>query len=389
MAPAHDVVIVGAGLLGLAAARSVGERGRDFVVLERAAIGHPGAGSKGSCRVFRLGYPEPDYVTAARHAGELWRELEAQASRRILTPAPHLTFGQDMAAVHDAMRRSGAPCELLGADAAAEQFPEIRTGGPALLEPESGVLAADAALAALAAAAGLVDPADPAGRTGPEGARLRTGVTVTGIRDDGRQVAVQTTAGVVTGRTVVVTAGPATADVLSGSLTVPTTPTLEQVAYFEPAGPPRPAPIFIRHGDPSPYGLPVPGSDRYKIGIHRSGPVAGPDFGDQSPDPVLLAELAEVASRYLPGYRPDPVATERCVYDNSPDEDFIVDRVGNVVLGCGTSGHGFKFGPLFGEWLAALALDGPGASLAGGDAAGLRERFSARRVRTGSAPGTG
>jgi sarcosine oxidase len=63
-----------------------------------------------------------------------------------------------------------------------------------------------------------------------------------------------------------------------------------------------------------------------------------------------------VAQRYLPGYDPEPVATERCIYDNTPDEDFIVDRVGNVVVGCGTSGHGFKFGPLFGEWLAALAF---------------------------------
>ena len=52
---------------------------------------------------------------------------------------------------------------------------------------------------------------------------------------------------------------------------------------------------------------------------------------------------------------PDLVRTERCVYDNSPDEDFIVDRVGRIVIGSGTSGHGFKFGPLLGEWLADLA----------------------------------
>jgi glycine/D-amino acid oxidase-like deaminating enzyme len=49
------------------------------------------------------------------------------------------------------------------------------------------------------------------------------------------------------------------------------------------------------------------------------------------------------------------VATERCVYDNSADTDFVLDRVGNVVVGCGTSGHGFKFGPLLGELLADLA----------------------------------
>ena len=49
------------------------------------------------------------------------------------------------------------------------------------------------------------------------------------------------------------------------------------------------------------------------------------------------------------------MATERCVYDNSADTDFVLDRIGSVVVGCGTSGHGFKFGPLLGQVLADLA----------------------------------
>jgi len=64
------------------------------------------------------------------------------------------------------------------------------------------------------------------------------------------------------------------------------------------------------------------------------------------------------------------VGTERCIYDNSPDEDFIVDRVGRIVIGSGTSGHGFKFGPLLGEWLADLAT---------GRGAGPPARFSLGR----------
>jgi sarcosine oxidase len=50
------------------------------------------------------------------------------------------------------------------------------------------------------------------------------------------------------------------------------------------------------------------------------------------------------------------VRAERCVYDSTPDEGFVIDRSGQVVAGCGTSGHGFKFGPLLGGWLAGLAL---------------------------------
>jgi sarcosine oxidase len=371
MAPVHDVAIVGAGLLGLAAARAVAAQGRDFVVLEQAAIGHDKGGSKGSCRIFRLGYPEPEYVAAARQARELWHALEAETGRQILLPAPHLTFGPQLDAVHDAMREAGAGCELLSAADVAERFPEIRVGGPALLETESCVTAADEALAALASAAGLVDPADPAGHSGPSGARLRTGIRVTGVADDGRQVTLQTSADPVTARLAILATGAWTAGLLAGRVPMAAEPRLEQVAYLARAGappPPEPAPsaasappapptpIFICYGDPSPYGLPVPGSGLYKIGIHQSGVLTDPDAQTADPDPAMLARLTEVAQRYLPGYVPEPVATERCIYDNTPDEDFIVDRVGNVVVGCGTSGHGFKFGPLFGEWLAALAF---------------------------------
>ncbi len=375
MAPLHDVAIVGAGLLGLAAARAAARRDRDFVVLEQAQIGHEGAGSKGSCRIFRLGYPQADYVTAAGQARELWHELEAETGRQILLPTPHITFGPQLAVVHDAMREAGAPCSLLSAEEAAARFPDIQAGGPVLLEPESCVIAADQALLALASSAGLIEPGsqtsatgraavDPALRSWLSGARLRTGVRVTSVADDGRQVTLQTSEGTIAARVAIITAGPWTAGLLAGHQPVPSSPTLEQVAYLRPAGQPRQqTPIFICHGEESPYGLPVPGSALYKIGIHQSGPPADPDAQISSPDPALVARLTEVAARYLPGYRPDPVQTERCIYDNAPDEDFVLDRVGNVVIGCGTSGHGFKFGPLFGEWLSALAF-GAGAGAA-------------------------
>jgi sarcosine oxidase len=366
MGPVHDVAIVGAGLLGLAAARALTAQGRDVVVLEQAAIGHEGAGSKGSCRIFRLGYTDPDYVAAAARTRELWHELQAQARCVILHPTPHLTFGPRLADVQDAMRRAGAPCELLSADAAAERFPGLRADGPCLLEPESAVIAADVALAALAGAAPAV----------------RTGVRVTAVADDGSQVRLQTATGDVTARVAILTAGPGTTALLAGTRGLALRPTLEQVGYLElrsPAPAPVPAmPIFIRHGGQSPYGLPVPGSDRYKIGIHCSGPVISPGELDQTPDPGLTARLTEVASRYLPGYRPEPVAAERCVYDNTPDEDFIMDRVGNVVVGCGTSGHGFKFGPLLGAWLAALACGGSDPP---------PDRFGLARLRMTPRPG--
>jgi sarcosine oxidase len=368
MGQVRDVAIIGAGLLGLAAGRALAARGHDVVVLEQAEIGHPASGSKGSCRIFRLGYPDPEYVTAARRAGELWRVLEAESGRCILLPTPQLTFGAGLRAVQEAMTAAGAPCELLTAAAAAERFPAVRVGGMALLEPESCVIAADAALDALAAGV-------------PE---IRTGVRALRLIDDGRHVSVGTSAGAVTARTAVITAGPWSGALLAPlGVALPGRPTLEQVAYLRPAGPTAGTPIFICHADRAPYGLPVPDSQLYKIGIHPSGPPTDPNAQDQSADGYLLGKLSEVAARYLPGFDPEPAATERCIYDTSPDEDFVVDRIGNVVVGSGTSGHGFKFGPLFGEWLADLAT-GLTTETAGGLAPELRQRFALSRFRPDS-----
>jgi sarcosine oxidase len=344
MEPRSDVVVVGAGLLGLACARALARRGHEVVAFDRAQVGHEAGGSKGSCRIFRLGYDDPWWVGLAMRARAPWAELEDDCGQRLVHPTPHLTFGPRLDAVAAAMHEAGAPCELLAPEAAAERFPQIAADGAALLEPQSGVIAADAALRALAA--GVPD--------------LRPGVRVTGLRDDGRRVTVTTDAGPVTARAAVVCAGPWTGALLAGSgIAVPSAATLEQVGYLAPAAEPGPAlPIFIGHGTPEPYGLPVPGSPLYKIGFHHSGPVVDPDRQEQGPDPDLTARLVSLARRHVPGLPPGIVATERCVYDNSPDEDFVVDRVGNIVIGSGTSGHGFKFGPLLGEWLADLAADG-------------------------------
>jgi sarcosine oxidase len=364
MAPDHEFIVIGAGLLGLAAGRALARRGRDVIVLEQAEIGHEGAGSHGSCRIFRLGYDDRCYVTMARQARELWRELEDVSGQQILRPTPHLTFGDGLPAVQEGMRLAGAPAELLTAAEAAERFPGIDTGGPALLEPESAVIAADTAMRALSAA----------------GAPVLAGVRVTAIEDDGRQVTLRTGDGTaLTARQAIVCAGPWTARLLAGAgITVPFAPTLEQVAFLAPAGDPPPEmPIFICHSAPAPYGLPVPGSPLYKIGLHKSGPVADPDSQDHGQDAGLVGRLRELAALRVPGFTPQPAATERCIYDNTPDEDFILDRAGRIVIGGGTSGHGFKFGPLLGCWLASLAAGEPPGFPA--------ERFGLARFGRGAA----
>jgi sarcosine oxidase len=66
-----------------------------------------------------------------------------------------------------------------------------------------------------------------------------------------------------------------------------------------------------------------------------------------------VKELNSAVARWLP--EAELVDIDVCPYDNTVDEDFIVERIDGIVVGAGTSGHAFKFGPLLGERLAALA----------------------------------
>jgi sarcosine oxidase len=350
--------VIGAGILGLAAAWAMAGRGWDTVVFELAhAPGHDRSGSKGAARIFRLGYPEPLYVDMALRAREGWRALEAATDTRLLHVTGQVTFGSELKAVARALRRSGVPTETLSAMEAARRFPAVRSDGPVLYEPDSGVLAADRCLDALCAVGAF---------------RLYTGAGVAALEDepDADDVTVKLDIGDTHRADVVVAcAGHRTLGLLdtgraegAGRFAVGAGPSLPQVAYFAPrdAGTALP-PVFIEWGKDIMYGLPVPAAGgphagTYKVSHHTPGPQFDPaDPSAFVDDPLLLARLTAAAERLLPTLDPAPVATERCVYDNSADTDFVLDRVGRVVVGCGTSGHAFKFGPFLGELLADLA----------------------------------
>ena len=72
-------------------------------------------------------------------------------------------------------------------------------------------------------------------------------------------------------------------------------------------------------------------------------------------DPEEEGWVSGLIRRRLPGFDPSPTRSETCIYTMTPDQDFVLDRRGAVVVGSPCSGHGFKFGPLLGELLADLA----------------------------------
>ncbi len=286
-------------------------------------------------------------------ARDSWRDLERATGRRLLHVTGQVTLGDEatLRAIAGALAAAGAPVEQVSATTAAGRFPGIDATGTVLVEPHSGVLAADECLRALCEAGGF---------------EVHAGRRVTSLRESAGSVAVTTAGGsVIEADIVVCCAGPATLGLLDHDTAVTAPPSLPQVAYFAPRrGHDVTPPVFIEWGDEMLYGLPVPGSGphrgTYKVSRHAPGPVLDAfDPADPAPladpDPALLARLTGVVERLLPSLDPQPVATERCVYDNSADTDFVLDRVGRIVVGSGTSGHAFKFGPLLGQLLADLA----------------------------------
>ena len=352
--------MVGAGLIGLSAGWALCRRGWAVTVLEAAgSIGHAGSGSKGDARIFRLGYPDPFYVEMAVRADALWRDLEATKGRTLLRTTGQVSFGDEgaLSAIATALSARDRATEWLTAGEVTRRFHGFATHGPTLLEPDSGVLAADAGLAALCDASRF---------------ELRTGQPVTSLEQHSDFVRVTTASGEVLEADVVADcAGPRSLALLGdgGPARVATRPSIPQVAYFRAAEVVTAArlPVFIEWGPDMVYGLPVLGAGAhagsYKVSHHTPGtPLRHFDPLDTttwSDEPALLARLTDAVRRFLPALDPHPVDTERCVYDDSADQDFVLDRIGNVVVGCGTSGHAFKFGPLIGEVLADLAEGTP------------------------------
>jgi sarcosine oxidase len=112
------------------------------------------------------------------------------------------------------------------------------------------------------------------------------------------------------------------------------------------------------------YGFPMtPGSEApgLKIAWHGTGPETDPDHVNRDPQPGDEETFRSALTQYLPQANGPLLALRTCMYTNSPDHHFIIDRHPqhpNVTIACGFSGHGFKFASVIGELLADLALEG-------------------------------
>ncbi|HET9081103.1 MAG TPA: FAD-dependent oxidoreductase [Trebonia sp.] len=363
MATRADLIIVGAGLAGSAAAWAASARGLDVVVLEAFGPGHAYGSSHGSARIFRRAYPDPLYVRLTGTAGELWRQLEDQAGQPLLTLTGGLDFGaaRNPRLLHEVLASCGVPAELLPPEEAARRWPYFDFGGAGevMFHAGAGVLDPHNAMAAMLALAT------------ERGADVRFGTPVTRLEPtaSGDGAVAHTDSGAFAAPVIAVAAGAWLAPLLAGVVDLPPlTVTQQQVFHFAPRALPRgPWPVFVyKDGTDDCYGLAggrdgeVPGA--VKVGEHAGFTPATAAARDFTVNPAARARITDFIGRRIPGLDPGVVNETTCLYTWTANEDFILDRRGPFVVASPCSGHGAKFAPLTGEIIADLVTGKPAAN---------------------------
>ncbi|MFN3285709.1 MAG: N-methyl-L-tryptophan oxidase [bacterium] len=355
---AYDAVVVGLGGAGSSAAYHLARRGLRVLGLERFGPVHDRGSSHGHTRITRQAYFEhPDYVPLLLRAYELWEELQQRVGTELLRVCGGLMVGPATGALVSGALRSareyGLPHELLSAADVRARFPAFRLAEDeqALYEPRAGILFPEACVRAhqeLAAS---------------HGAQLRFHTRLLDWDSDGSRVRVRTEGGTEEAGRLVLAAGAWMPEVVRCPLGLSVE--RQVVFWFRPRRPewftPERFPVFVwETPEGFFYGIPAVGGRGFKAARHHGGQTVHPDRVPPA-RPEEAGWLRTQLRLRLPEADGELADAVTCLYTNTPDEHFVLDRhpeFGNVVICSACSGHGFKFTSVVGEVAADLATEG-------------------------------
>ena len=368
-----DVIVIGAGAMGSAAAYHLSQvAGQRVLLLEQFAFGHALGSSHGESRIFRYAYTDPAYARLAMQCKPLWQALGAEAGVEVLQTIGGIDLGDDevgirsVAEVAATLESVGAPYEALDAAQLRDRFPQwhVPPQTQALYSPDTSFVWAGRAVGAMIAQAAR------------HGADVHDQEPVVRVDAHADGVEVVTARQTYRARKLIMAAGAWTNSLLAtvdgASATLPLKIEKEQLHYvaplrpewFAPEGPHR-FPIWIQYGANTAYGFPILGSDGYprgiKCGFHHDRHFIDVGDTDRTPSAEVEARMMDYLRTYLPDAAGDVVGRVCCLYTNTPDENFIIDQVPghpHIWLASPCSGHGFKFAIGIGKALADLATRG-------------------------------
>jgi sarcosine oxidase len=356
-----SVAVIGAGMAGSAAAMRLARRGARVTLFEQFDYGHDRGSSHGATRLFRIAYFEhPDYVPILQRAYGLWKSLEAETGEKLFHETGVLQAGSPgggfMQGLAKAVADHNLPVPQLDPAAIKRAHPQLTLPAhfTAYFEREAGfVMAGKTVLTQIRLAKDA-------------GASLRPATPVLGWEPAADGVVVATAAGAETFDRAVVTAGAWANDLLdlpkADVKPWPRTlfwrrPQTEDFALGKFA-------CFAVEEDDGRffYGFPAIDGDGVKVAEHSGGKaIARPEERGDEAEPGESEAIDAFLAARIPALAGQPGKFQRCLYEVSPDHHFLIDRhplSDRVVFAAGLSGHGFKFSPVLGEALAAMALDG-------------------------------
>jgi len=355
----YDVVVIGAGVFGSWTAWHLAQRKQKVLVLDAYGAAHNRASSGGETRIIRMSYATDEIYThwSHRSLGQ-WKELAASSGQPLFQQTGVLWMeGEDIGRLKDSqatLQRCDIAHEVMDNAALSKRYPQANFDGVTrgLLEPGSGVLLARR---------GVQTVIEQAKKKGAE-FRIAQAVTPKG---SGPLARITTSGGeAISAGQFVFACGPWLGKVFPELLGQRIFPTRQEVFFFgSPAGDARFAPpalpTWLFNNDEV-YGMP----DIEYRGLKLARDIHGERVDPDTQSRVTSVEGAEWARNYVarrfPALKNSPITEARvCQYENTSNGDFLIDRhpeIPNVWLAGGGSGHGFKHGPAFGDYLAGQLL---------------------------------
>lgn len=354
----HDVIVAGLGAMGSATVYHLARRGARVLGIDRFVPPHTMGSSHGRSRIIREAYFEdPLYVPLVQRAYELWDELQRESGREILVRTGGLMIGPPDGTVAGGALRSalqhGLPHERMTASEVYERVPGFHPTVDMIgvWEPRAGYLIPETAIGAHLSCAES------------RGAELRKGEAIVDWHATANGVEVTTTNAVHRADRLVLALG-AWMPRLLRDLALPLTVERNVLYWFKPG---RATTLFDRDRFPiwlceyAPgrvwYGFPDTGHG-VKVALHHQGTAADPDGLLRDVGPEEIAYIRALLRAFMPDADGPLVETAVCMYTNTPDEHFIIDRHPvhpQAIVASPCSGHGFKFSSAIGEQLALLA----------------------------------
>ena len=358
MSKTYDVIVVGLGAMGAATLCHLAQRGVKVLGIDQFTPPHEQGSSHGQTRIIREAYFEdPIYVPMIQRAIELWRELEREAGQDLYLQTGGLMIGAPDSIIFSGSQRSARehslPCEVLGSAEIRKRFPALMPEEHmiGLLEPRAGILYPEKCISAHLEVARK------------HGATFRLDEAVTGWKANGKFASIKTALQEYEAGVLVLCGGAWLPELLPGIYL--RLETERQVLFWfqalsnpEDFSPAR-CPIHLWEYEPGLmfYGFPDLGTG-VKTAIHHQGTRCHHASMDRETRPEDEGRMRELVSRFLPKANGPLLSSTVCVYTNTRDEHFLLDRHpehGNVVIASPCSGHGFKFSSVIGELMADLA----------------------------------